>query len=805
MEAEIQVRNCDVPLLKCCLERLLQLFECLAKVEEGVDCLQLKLWTHKTDDTLRSAQEFLLSVTSENPASEKRQPLSTEALNQLFNLRSEIERDARVLLIFTDGEVAIRGPQANVQLAMQLVDEFLAHGVVLSDVLKHSLTADSLLSEPMGGSNGRENGRLTRRVESEDSSYDSDNESGLGPGTKSQGGNFQQKMHDDVSRTVSDTLGAEFAEYVNSNKVELKTVLADPSYQTRLEFAVKLGYTEAQFQNALQRLGLSASNNELLAELIKLTSTAKPVSLDASTSDAARSGELYPIVIDGPNVAMSHGKKDVFSCRGIKICVDYFRARGHKQITVFVPSWRREPPRPNTPISDQEILFQLESENIVKFTPSRNVNGKRIVCYEDYYVLDVALKDDAIVVSNDNYRDLVQRKPEFKKVVEERLLMYVFVNDHFMPPEDPLGRTGPTLDEFLSKVRLQLPSVCPYAKKCTYGNKCKYYHPERGNKPQKSITEKLAEQAKIQLQEVKARANLGNEVTRTRSVPGTLAGDSALPTGTKKKQPLGRTRSAAPAQRLQDDFPIPGSAFGGGDVLWRHQSWSNLPKNMLSESGHLSLAKKLSDPDSHCETVATDPSPGLHKKLQRQLTLNPNHDDRLEQMKLVNTHSRSPNAHHTVTHLSSDGFRSNQTDAFRDGWQAGGLSNQNSTSDTKLNMFPNQFVTPTSYQANIWSPLPSQHNVRYPIPSQQHVRPSSVPPQNRMRAPLSVPHAPSGNFGSGGPLPGVNTFDERHKLFNRLTSIFPEEQVKAAMESLPDELNPQKICAAIISMFPPRP
>lgn len=34
-------------------------------------------------------------------------------------------------------------------------------------------------------------------------------------------------------------------------------------------------------------------------------------------------------------------------------------------------------------------------------------------------------------------------------MVEERILMYSFVNDHFMPPDDPLGRTGPTLDNFL--------------------------------------------------------------------------------------------------------------------------------------------------------------------------------------------------------------------------------------------------------------------------------------------------------------------------------------------------------------------
>lgn len=47
------------------------------------------------------------------------------------------------------------------------------------------------------------------------------------------------------------------------------------------------------------------------------------------------------------------------------------------------------------------------------------------------------------------FRDLCQESTEFRKVVEERILMYSFVNDHFMPPDDPLGRAGPTLDNFL--------------------------------------------------------------------------------------------------------------------------------------------------------------------------------------------------------------------------------------------------------------------------------------------------------------------------------------------------------------------
>lgn len=156
-------------------------------------------------------------------------------------------------------------------------------------------------------------------------------------------------------------------------------------------------------------------------------------------------------------LSRSHGNKEVFSCRGIKICVDWFRSRGHAEITVFVPKWRKEAPRPDNPVIgergfdstafgccnvvfiliiivlcssvDQEILHELERERLLVFTPSREVGGKRMVCYDDRYILKLAADNEGVVVSNDNYRDLIQECPEFRKVVEERILMYSFVND----------------------------------------------------------------------------------------------------------------------------------------------------------------------------------------------------------------------------------------------------------------------------------------------------------------------------------------------------------------------------------------
>lgn len=278
-------------------------------------------------------------------------------------------------------------------------------------------------------------------------------------------------------------------------------------YIARVEFALKLGYTEHLVQAALEKLGPDPDQNELLAELIKLGAnysqklTQPPEETDGSSKTDLTSN-LRPIVIDGSNVAMSHGNNEVFSCKGIKICVDWFKARGHKEITVFVPKWRKETSRIDNPITDQDILGELERDRLLVFTPSRLVGGKRMVCYDDRYILRLAVEIDGIVVSNDNYRDLAQECPEFRKVIEDRILMYSFANDRFMPPDDPLGRSGPTLEKFLKVVPKKIDPAppCPYAKKCTYGNKCKFEHPERGTHPQKTVTERLVEHAQRHLQ-----------------------------------------------------------------------------------------------------------------------------------------------------------------------------------------------------------------------------------------------------------------------------------------------------------------
>ncbi|XP_058051605.1 endoribonuclease ZC3H12A [Ahaetulla prasina] len=294
----------------------------------------------------------------------------------------------------------------------------------------------------------------------------------------------------------------------------------------KVEFFRKLGYSSQEVLGALQKHGPEADTNTILGELVKHGAApgererepaqAIPEAPEAPPTpsrpptqpgppDEQDGDHLRPIVIDGSNVAMSHGDKDTFSCRGIQLAVTWFLDRGHKDVTVFVPSWRKEHPRSDVAITDQHILHDLEKKNILVFTPSRRVAGKRVVCYDDRFIVKLAWESDGIVVSNDVYRDLQAERPEWKKFIEERLLMYSFVNDKFMPPDDPLGRHGPSLDNFLRKtpaVPEHKKQQCPYGKKCTYGIKCKFYHPERPHQLQRAVADEL-------------RANAGLSPTRT--------------------------------------------------------------------------------------------------------------------------------------------------------------------------------------------------------------------------------------------------------------------------------------------------
>ncbi|XP_078044766.1 uncharacterized protein LOC144474105 isoform X2 [Augochlora pura] len=150
---------------------------------------------------------------------------------------------------------------------------------------------------------------------------------------------------------------------------------------------------------------------------------------------------LREIVIDGSNVAMSHTNGRNFSEKGLEIVIKYFSYRGHR-VKVFVPQHVRSIKCP--------LLEKWYTEGIVVFTPSRCIGGKWITPYDDRYIIEYATMCNGIVISSDQFRDLYKEKPEWRDTIVNRLLAPTFVDNILMFPEDPLGRTGPTLEQFLS-------------------------------------------------------------------------------------------------------------------------------------------------------------------------------------------------------------------------------------------------------------------------------------------------------------------------------------------------------------------
>ncbi|XP_008067891.1 protein NYNRIN [Carlito syrichta] len=156
--------------------------------------------------------------------------------------------------------------------------------------------------------------------------------------------------------------------------------------------------------------------------------------------------ELRRVVIDGSSVAMVHGLQHFFSCRGIAMAVQFFWNRGHREVTVFVPTWQL---KKNRRVRESHFLTKLHSLKMLSITPSQLENGKKITTYDYRFMVKLAEETDGIIVTNEQIHTLMNNSK--KLMVKDRLLPFTFAGNLFMVPDDPLGRDGPTLDEFLKK------------------------------------------------------------------------------------------------------------------------------------------------------------------------------------------------------------------------------------------------------------------------------------------------------------------------------------------------------------------
>uniref|UniRef100_A0A8D0Z311 Zinc finger CCCH-type containing 12A n=1 Tax=Sus scrofa TaxID=9823 RepID=A0A8D0Z311_PIG len=542
--------------------------------------------------------------------------------------------------------------------------------------------------------------------------------------------------------------------------------------QMKVDFFRKLGYSSAEIHSVLQKLGVQADTNTVLGELVKHGSAAerecqvspdpcpqlplvprgggtpKAPTVEPSPSEEDKEGgDLRPVVIDGSNVAMSHGNKEVFSCRGILLAVNWFLERGHTDITVFVPSWRKEQPRPDAPITDQHILRDLEKKKILVFTPSRRVGGKRVVCYDDRFIVKLAFESDGIMVSNDTYRDLQGERQEWKRFIEERLLMYSFVNDKFMPPDDPLGRHGPSLDNFLRKKPLSAEhrkQPCPYGRKCTYGIKCRFFHPERPSRPQRSVADELRANALLSPPRPPSKDKNGRRPSPPQpgslpteheqcSLEGKKLGVQATP-GTPRE---GLTQPFAQAGRSLPPSGGSGGSFGPSD--WFPQTLDSLPYTSQDclDSGIGSLESQMSELWGVRGGGPGEPGP-----------------------------SRGP-----YTGYSPYGAKLPATPAFSAFGRPVGAGH---------------FSVPADY-----APPPSAFPPR-DYWSEPYQLPPPAPVLQEPRVP--GPGADRGPWGGGSSLA-----KERASVYTKLCGVFPPHLVEAVMERFPQLLDPQQLAAEILS------
>ncbi|TDG44398.1 hypothetical protein AWZ03_009201 [Drosophila navojoa] len=150
------------------------------------------------------------------------------------------------------------------------------------------------------------------------------------------------------------------------------------------------------------------------------------------------------IIIDGSNVAFGHGRSNIFSSEGIKYCVEYFEKMGH-DVKAVIPLFRRN----NNKSSNPALLDQLYKEGKIVFTPCKNLPNQQAISYDDRFILQLAYERNAAVVSNDNYRDLINENAAFKKIIENRVIGYSWCDNILILPKDPYGRFGPPLAEIL--------------------------------------------------------------------------------------------------------------------------------------------------------------------------------------------------------------------------------------------------------------------------------------------------------------------------------------------------------------------
>ncbi len=299
-------------------------------------------------------QAYILSLTSgDESRCESVTRCTEDEFTNLQHDHDQLERESQSVFTFCEERhlVAYWGLETCVAQARDLVNARLAlMGTQHHDLL---VAVKSSSSEEDDKSFLHTHSLSPSADSCHDSCYDSD-----GSPSASRRSSYACQ-HDDVSRTVSDTLAAELLaddkplqpsnqhiilnsqdeddldssssevrSTIDNQEQDLQSFMLSTEWLNKLEKTLKLGYSEDQLKAALLKLGLHCTQNELLNELVQLGKLNQPTEeapvtmieetlpmltmyrreSDAGVVDVAKGPDdeanLRPIVIDGSNVAM---------------------------------------------------------------------------------------------------------------------------------------------------------------------------------------------------------------------------------------------------------------------------------------------------------------------------------------------------------------------------------------------------------------------------------------------------------------------------------------------------------------------
>ncbi|XP_035911939.1 NEDD4-binding protein 1-like isoform X2 [Anopheles stephensi] len=171
----------------------------------------------------------------------------------------------------------------------------------------------------------------------------------------------------------------------------------------------------------------------------------QPVPAANQNVQQAAQGKKRMVIIDGNNVAFGHLNGKMFSVKGLDLCIRYFKKLGH-EVTAVVPQFRLKKHQS----TDYVLLEKLNRDGDITLAPCKSLPGQFSSSYDDRLILSVAEQFDGVIISNDNFRDLLEISPAWRRIIETRVIGYSWVKDCFFLPDDPYGRYGPTLQQILN-------------------------------------------------------------------------------------------------------------------------------------------------------------------------------------------------------------------------------------------------------------------------------------------------------------------------------------------------------------------